>query len=245
MKWAFRDRHLIADPAFVDVPVARLTSREHAAEGRAQLQRDRATRPMAGARAGDTVYLCAADRDGNAVSMIQSLRQAFGSGLMVPEVGVMLNDRARDFGIDADDPNCIAPGKRPRHTLSPAMALRDGKCAFVYGTRGGDSQPFTMIQLGYNLMGFGMDPQEAIDAPRWSIEPAGVGPAEGRLSLESRFSDATQSALEAMGHPTEWLGDFDDRMNGCGTASVIQIDRERGVFLAGADPRGDGVALAF
>jgi gamma-glutamyltranspeptidase/glutathione hydrolase len=245
MKWAFQDRRLIADPAFVEVPVVRLTSREHAAAGRAQLQRDRATAPVAGARAGDTVYLCAADRDGNAVSMIQSLRQAFGSGLMVPEVGVLLNDRARDFGMDDDDPNRIAPGKRPRHTLSPAMALRDGKAAFVYGTRGGDSQPFTMVQLGYNLMGFGMEPQEAIDAPRWSIEPAGAGPGDGRLSMESRFSESTRSALDAMGHRTEWLEDFDDRMNGCGTASVIQIDQARGVFLAGADPRGDGVALAF
>jgi gamma-glutamyltranspeptidase / glutathione hydrolase len=245
MKWAFRSRSLIADPAFTEVPVARLTSREHAAEGRAQLRIDRATAPVAGARSGDTVYLCAADREGNAVSMIQSLRQAFGSGLMVPGLGVMLNDRARDFGMDDDDPNRIAPGKRPRHTLSPAMALRDGKPTFVYGTRGGDSQPFTMLQVGYGLMGFHMDPQEAIDAPRWSIDPPGAAPGDGRLSIESRFSADTLSELEAMGHPIELLADFDDRMNGCGTASVIQIDHERGVFLAGADPRGDGVALAL
>src|SRR4029453_17914024 len=90
MKYAFRDQRLIADPSFANVPVGRLTSREHAAEGRAQLRMDRASRPAGGARAGDPVFLCAADRGGTAVSMIQSLRQSWGSGLMVPEVGAML-----------------------------------------------------------------------------------------------------------------------------------------------------------
>lgn len=242
MKYAFRERRSIADPAFVEVPVARLTSREHAAAGRAQLQLDRATAPAVGVGAGDTVYLCAADRDGNAVSMIQSLRQGFGSGLMVPEAGIMLNDRGRDFGIEDGDPNQIAPGKRPRHTLSPAMALRHGRPAYVYGTRGGDGQPFTMLQLGCNLLKFGMDPQEALDAPRWSVEPQAAGPADGKLALESRFSAETRARLESMGHPVVPADDFDFAL---GTACIVQIDRERGVFLAGADPRGDGVALAL
>ncbi len=245
MKWAFRDRRLIADPAFVDVPVARLSSREHATEGRAQLRFDRATAPAAGVAAGDTVYLCAADRDGNAVSMIQSLRRPFGSGVMVPETGIMLNDRARDFGMADDDPNHLAPGKRPRHTLSPAMALREGRPVFVYGTRGGDSQPFTVLQLGCNLLAFGMDPQEALDAPRWTVDPPAAGPSDARLSLEARFPAQTRAELEAVGHPIQLLEDFDDRADGCGTACVVQIDQERGVFLAGADPRGDGVALAL
>jgi gamma-glutamyltranspeptidase/glutathione hydrolase len=242
MKYAFRDRRSIADPTFVDVPVERLTSRAHAAEGRAQLQMDRASTPAVGVRAGDTVYLCAADRDGTAVSMIQSLRQSWGSGLMVPEVGVILNDRGRDFGLADGDPNQIAPGKRPRHTLSPGMAMRDDKPAFVYGTRGGDGQPFTMIQLGCNLMAFGMDPQEALDAPRWSVEPQAAGPANGDLALEGRFAPEVRAELRSMGHPIVELEDFDFNL---GTACIVQIDRERGVFLGGADPRGDGVALAL
>lgn len=242
MKYAFRDQRSIADPSFVDVPVARLTSREHAAEGRAQLQEDRATAPAVGVRAGDTVYLCAADRDGTAVSMIQSLRQSWGSGLMVPEVGVVLNDRGRDFGLAEGDPNQIAPRKRPRHTLSPAMALRDGKPAFVYGTRGGDGQPFTMIQLGCNIMAFGMDPQEALDAPRWSVEPQAAGPSNGDLALEGRFAADVRVELQSMGHPIVELEDFDFN---CGTSCIVQIDRDRGIFLGGADPRGDGVALAL
>ena len=242
MKYAFRDQRSIADPTFVEVPVERLTSREHAARGREQLQMDRASRPAAGVRAGDTVYLCAADRDGMAVSMIQSLRQPWGSALMVPEVGVVLNDRGRDFGLADGDPNQIAPGKRPRHTLSPGMALRDGRPAYVYGTRGGDGQPFTMLQLGCNLMRFGMDPQEALDAPRWSVEPQAAGPANGDLALEGRFRAEVRVELQAMGHPIVELDDFDFNL---GTSCIVEIDRERGVFLGGADPRGDGIALAF
>jgi gamma-glutamyltranspeptidase/glutathione hydrolase len=174
--------------------------------------------------------------------MIQSLRQAFGSGLMVPGAGMILNDRGRDFGVDDDDPNRIAPGKRPRHTLSPAMALRDGRPAFVYGTRGGDGQPFTMLQLGCSLMKFGEDPQAALDAPRWSVEPQVAGPADGKLQLEARFSAETSTELAAMGHPVVMTSEFDDAL---GTACIVQIDHDRGIFLGGADPRGDGVALAL
>src|SRR5438552_4881056 len=174
--------------------------------------------------------------------MIQSRRQGWGSGVMVPDLGAMQNDRGRHVGLEDGDPTQIAPGKRPRHTLSPAMALRNGQPAFVYGTRGGDGQTFTMLQLGCNLMAFGMDPQEALDAPRWSVEPQAAGPAKGDLALEGRFAPEVRAELQAMGHPIVELEDFDFNL---GTACIVQIDRERGVFLGGADPRGDGVALAL
>jgi gamma-glutamyltranspeptidase / glutathione hydrolase len=241
MKWAYRDRGRIADPAFVDVPVARLLSREHTAAGRAQLSLDRASPKPTPVAAGDTVYLCAADRDGNVVSMIQSLRQGWGSGLMVPGVGIMLNDRGRDFGLDDGDPNQIAPGKRPRHTLSPSLVARDGLPLYAYGTRGGDGQPFTLLQLISNLLIHGMDPQEALDAPRWSLEPLDGEPASSDLALEARFSAEVQAELRALGHGVTLVDAFDMV---CGTANIVQVDHERGILLGGADPRGDGVALA-
>lgn len=242
MKYAFRDRHLIADPACGPVPVEVLLSKEHAAEGRAQLSMERASAPAAPLSAGDTVYLCAGDRDGNLISMIHSHRQTFGSGVMVPGLGVLLNDRARDFGLDDGDVNQIAPHKRPRHTLSPSLVMRDGKPACAYGTRGGDGQPFTTLQLACNLMAFGMGPQEAIDAPRWSVEPLAAGPIRGQLEVEGRFAPEVREQLAAMGHPVLVAEDFED---GFGTAGIVQFDHERGVLLAGADARGDGVALAF
>lgn len=243
MKLAYAEvQARIADPEHCNLELARVLSQEYAAATRQRLDPTRASPRPAPARAGDTVYLCAADRDGNAVSMIQSLRQGFGSGLMVPELGVMLNNRARDFGLADGDPNQIAPGKRPRHTLSPGMALRDGQPAVVYGTRGGDTQPFTMLQLSTNVLAFGMDPQEALDLPRWSVEPAPRGPGYGKLALESRFPTETVAGIQALGHETVLIDAFDDV---CGTASMIQIDAARGIFLAGADPRGDGLALAY
>ncbi len=173
--------------------------------------------------------------------MIQSLRQGWGSGLMVPGLGIMLNDRGRDFGLEDGDPNQIAPGKRPRHTLSPSLVAQDGAPLFAYGTRGGDGQPFTLLQLVSNLLIHGMDPQDALDAPRWSLEPLDGEPAASELALEARFPVATQAELRAMGHGVTVIEDYDLV---CGTANIVQIDRERGILLGGADPRGDGVALA-
>jgi gamma-glutamyltranspeptidase/glutathione hydrolase len=233
-----RARQAIADPNFHSVAVDWLLSPELAAEGRARLDRAEAGRPLAAA-AGDTVYLCAADREGTVVSMIQSLREGFGSGLMVPGLGVVLNNRARDFALADGDPNQVAPGKRPRHTLSPALVLRDGKAVAAYGTRGGDAQPYTMVQLGCNLLALGMAPQSALDAPRWTVEPAAGEPSSGAIALEGRFPADTSVGLEALGHRVVGIGEFDPS---CGVASMVQSD---GAWLGGADPRGDGLALSF
>jgi len=235
-------RQAIADPEFVPAPVERLLSAELAAEGRSRIGMSAAPGRMVPAAAGDTVYLCAADREGTVVSMIQSLRQGFGCGLMVPGLGVVLNNRGRDFALADGDANQIAPGKRPRHTLSPGMVLRDGKAVAAYGTRGGDGQPYTMLQLGCNLLAFGMDPQAALDAPRWSVEPAQKGPRAGKVTLEGRFSQETVAGLAALGHETAAIDDFDAS---CGVASMIQFDGKRRTWLGGSDPRGSGLALGL
>lgn len=243
MKFGYESaRRQIADPAFHRVPTARLLSESHAAAGRAQLSAAQAASPPPVPGAGDTVYLCSVDREGNLVSMIQSLRQGLGAGLMVPGTGILLNNRARDFGLADGDPNQIAPGKRPRHTLAPGLVLRDGKPAMAYGTRGGDGQPYTMLQLSCNLLAFGMDAQAALDAPRWSVEPADSGLAAGKIVLEGRFSGEARETLQEAGYDVRAIQDFDER---CGVACIVQIDRQRGVFLGGADPRGEGLALAF
>ncbi len=234
-------RPSIADPQFANVPLHELLSPELAAQGRARLSKPAVSRPLA-ATAGDTVYLCAADREGMVVSMIQSLREGFGSGLMVPDTGVVLNNRARDFGLADDDPNQIAPGKRPRHTLSPALVLRDGKPVSAYGTRGGDGQPYTMVQLGWNLLALGMPPQAALDAPRWTVEPAAAGPSAGSIALEGRFPAETAAGLKVLGHTVSLIEDFDPN---CGLASMLQFDKARQEWLGGADPRGEGLALAL
>jgi gamma-glutamyltranspeptidase/glutathione hydrolase len=121
------------------------------------------------------------------------------------------------------------------------MVFKDGAPAYAYGTRGGDGQPFTLLQLITNLLVHGMDPQLALDAPRWTLEPQDIGPAAADLALERRFSDVAETELKAMGHPVVLIEDFNLV---CGTANIVQLDRERGILLGGADPRGDGVALA-
>ena len=227
-----RTQRDIADPDFHTPP---LPLRELAAEGRSRL----GAHPLPAA-AGDTVYLCAADGEGLVVSMIQSLREGFGSGLMVPGVGVTLNNRGRDFTLEAGHPNQIAPGKRPRHTLSPALVLRDGRPVAAYGTRGGDGQPYTMLQLGSNLLALGMGPQAALDAPRWTVEPPARGPSAGRIALEGRFPPGIAPGLRALGHDTSAIDDFDPA---CGVASMVQFDGAD-AWEAAADPRGEGLALA-
>jgi len=229
----------IADPDFSGAPLGQLLSPELVEHGRAQLG---SPAEMAAPAAGDTVYLCAADGEGMVVSMIQSLREGFGSGLMVPGTGIVLNNRGRDFSLADGDPNQIAPGKRPRHTLSPALVMKDGKPFAAYGTRGGDGQPFTMLQLHCNLLAFGMEPQKALEAPRWTVEPAAQGPREGATALEARFPAETAHELAALGHRTQTIRDFDPN---CGVASMVQFDAAQGVWLGGADPRGAGSALAL
>lgn len=239
-KLAYDDRdRLLADPDFSQVPVERLISKAFAAD-RSRLFRADATwapdtsgTPPDGT--GDTIYLAVVDKDGNAVSMIQSLFAAFGSGRMVPGTGITLHNRGALFELAASHPNVVAPGKRPFHTLSPAMALNDdGSLAIAFGTPGGDGQPQTLVQVLNNVLRGGMTPQQAVEAPRWRVF------AGGRLGVEPGIDASTRSALEQRGHVVrvqEPSAEF-------GGAQMIVIHAS-GARMVGADPRREAYGIAW
>ncbi len=243
-KLAFADRdQYVGDPAQVAVPVRSLLAPAYARE-RARLVGERAAPgpPPGHVADGDTIYLCAADRDGNVVSLIQSLYNAWGSGVLVPGTGVLLQNRGYSFKLVDGHANALAPRKRPMHTLIPGFALRDGRPWLAFGTRGADGQPQTGVQLVMGLLDFGLDPQAAVEAPRWVHGAPSTRFAPDAVVLETRFDPGVAASLEARGHHVVRTGALDDVM---GTAQLIQVDLERGCYVAGSDPRGDGVALAI
>lgn len=236
--YADRDRHL-ADPRRTSVPVDRLISKAYAREAAARIRADAVTMPpgVSPVRdgSGDTIYLAVVDKDGNAVSMIQSLYASFGSGRLVPGTGVVLHNRGALFELNADHPNVIAPGKRPFHTLIPAMALNaDRSLAMVFGTPGGDGQPQTLIQIVNNVLRFGMTPQQAVEAARWRRYDG------GRIGVEPGVADSAVQALRQLGHQVrvqEPSAEF-------GGASMIVVNAA-GVRLTGADPRREAYGIAW
>jgi gamma-glutamyltranspeptidase/glutathione hydrolase len=245
-KVAFADRDAyVADPALADVPLDLLLDGERARERARHVGPTAAPslpRTVGRSVDGDTIYLCAADRDGNIVSLIQSLFAAFGSGVHVPGTGVTLHNRGFGFNLIEGHPNALAPGKRPMHTLMPGMALRGGEPWLAFGTRGADGQPQTGLQLLNGLLDFNLDLQSAMEAPRWAHgAPGGRYPATA-LVLESRFGAGVAEDLAARGHEVMVADAVDHVM---GTAQAIQVDQARGCCIASSDPRGDGVALAL
>ncbi|MGD8266905.1 MAG: gamma-glutamyltransferase [Desulfobacterales bacterium] len=238
-KMAFADRDAyVCDPAFHPVPVAAMLSRAQARQRIETIDPDRAATGYVArdfTRGGDdTVYLTVVDAEGNAVVLIQSLYEAFGACLMVPETGMLLHNRARGFTLEADHPNVLAPGKRPYHTLHPAMVLKDGRPAILLGTPGADGQTQTNMQLLVALIDCGADPQQANEAPRWRSNP------DGTLMIESRFPQETIAALMAKGHDVRVQEPYAAIM---GSSQVIVIDRDNGVLQAGADPRRQAYAI--
>ncbi|MCH8254380.1 MAG: gamma-glutamyltransferase [Gemmatimonadetes bacterium] len=184
----------------------------------------------------NTVYVSVADENGNVVSLIQSLFHSFGSGLVVPGTGIVLHNRGSLFRFDESHPNVFAPRRRPYHTLSPAMMLREGVPVLAFGTPGGDGQTHTLIQLLNNILLFGMNPQQAIDAPRLRRLP------DGSLAIEDRVPAEVLAALGARGYNvlprSGWTAEF-------GGAQIISIDPETGAKRAGADRRREGWSLAY
>ena len=186
---------------------------------------------------GDTVYLTAVDRWGNAVSWIQSLFHGFGSGLLEPETGVLLHNRGALHVLDPAHPNVVAPGKRPYHTLTPLLATDSaGAFAFTLGTPGGDGQTQTLMQIVQNLLLFGMTPQQAIEAPRFRSY-SGL-----RVQVEDRVPAPVRERLAALGHQLEpvagWTAAF-------GGAQMIRTIPASGTLVAAADPRREAYALAY
>jgi len=240
LAFAERDRYL-TDPEFADIPLERLLSKEFAADLRAQIQPDRA-QPVAPeyAAAGDTTCSVAVDRDGNAVSIIQSLYHEYGSGFVAGDSGVLLQNRGASFSLDDSHVNRLEPGKRTFHTLMPGMLFADRTPVMVYGTMGGEGQPQTSTAMVTRVVDFHDDIQTALDRPRW-LHGRTWGADTADLRIESRFATAAIAGLRERGHPVRVVDDWDDCM---GHAQGIQVDG-RGIFLGGADARGEGLALGW
>lgn len=248
-KLAFADRLRYAgDPRFIDVPLEKLLSKAFAARRRQAIDPDRAATQVAGALPetldGDTSYFCIADEQGNAISFIHSLSAGFGSGVVAGETGIILNNRAgRGFTLEEGHPNVLAGGKRTMHTLNCYLLMRDGALYAVGGTPGGDQQPQWNVQVITGLLDFGMDAQQAAEAPRWYSFP-GTDPEHAHhafeLRLESRFGPEVAAALEAKGHHVVDLGPW-----GAPSAVQLIVREPSGVLAGGSDPRAGGIALGF
>jgi len=187
--------------------------------------------PVATPMAGGTAYLCAADRDGLLVSLIQSNYMGFGSGLVVPEFGFGLHNRGAHFSLDASSPNVIAPGRQPTHTLIPGLAMQDGRPRYVFGTMGGDGQPQIHLQVLTALVDEGMTPQDAVAAARWIVDVA-----DGGVRIESRAPAAVIDHLRRTGQRVTVVGDYE---HGMGHAHVIEVLPDGG-YEGGSDPRAEG-----
>lgn len=241
--FADRDRWL-TDPAFLKIPLSQLLSKQYARERFEQINPHQASinkQLQSGVTGGDTVFLTAVDENGLTVSLIQSNFLEFGSGFMPAGTGIILQNRGAFFSLDEKHVNVLAPAKRTMHTLMPGMVFKDGQPLIVFGTMGGEGQPQTHAALLTNLLDFGFNVQEAIEAPRWFF---GRLPGEDHriLHLEGRIADPIPAELNKKGHEVIMMTDWSQIM---GHAQAIVIDRENGVLHGGADPRGEGLALGY
>lgn len=249
-KLAFADRaRWYADPAFHPAPVAKLISKEYAAQRRALIDPERAARAVDAGRnlnQGDTIYLTVADKDGMMVSLIQSNYRGMGSGMTPPGLGFILQNRGEQFVLKNGHPNSFEPGKRPFHTIIPAFITKDGQPWVSFGVMGGAMQPQGHVQIVMNLIDFGMNLQEAGDAPRihhdGSTEPAGqvTEMADGGiLNLETGFGWETIRALMRKGHRIQFAdGPF-------GGYQAIMRDHANGVYVGASESRKDGQAAGY
>jgi gamma-glutamyltranspeptidase/glutathione hydrolase len=232
LAFAVRDAH-ISDPATMREPVAGLLDKGFAKKLAAKLDPARRIAvPKAPSPASDTVYLTVVDRDGTAVSLINSLYSAFGTGICTEKTGIMLHNRGTGFVIEPGHPNEIGPGKRPMHTIIPALAMRNGRCEMPFGIMGADYQPMGHAHVISNMVDYGMDVQAAIDHPRMFFEGE-------QTQIERGVPAATVAGLKARGH------DVAVRGAPWGGGQAIVIDWERGVLIGGSDPRKDGCALGY
>jgi gamma-glutamyltranspeptidase/glutathione hydrolase len=247
-KLAYEDRaRYYADMDKARVPVKELISKAYAARRRALIDPARAnSHPAPGEPLqADTIYLTVVDKDFNCVSLIQSNFHGFGSYHVPGELGFALQNRGCLFALDETHPNRLEPGKRPFHTIIPGFVTKGGTPALSFGLMGGDMQAQGHAQVICNLIDFGMDVQEAGDAPRFrhfgSSEPTGQ-PAEagGTVELESGISQGVRRALEAQGHRLART-----QPGGFGGYQAIRIDLEHGVLIGGSDPRKDGCAMGY
>jgi gamma-glutamyltranspeptidase/glutathione hydrolase len=241
MKLAFADRaRFVCDPEHAPMPTDALLDKAYARQRAALLSRDRALPSVAAGepRSSETVYLTVADDAGNVVSLINSLYGPFGSGLVVPGTGIVLQNRGRGFVLDPAHPNCLAPGKRPFHTLIPAMLCDARGPRVSFGVMGGDVQAQGHLQVVSNLVDHGMNVQEALDQPRFHYLG---GPA---VALEDAFPGAVKQRLADLGHDVQ--GPLAALLRGgFGGGQGIMIDPATGALWGGSDRRKDGCAIGW
>jgi oxamate amidohydrolase len=236
-----RDLHL-ADPRVADVPLERLLSPEHtgrllerAREGVSAVWPEPTGRP-----GGDTVAVVAADAEGNAVSLIQSIFHSFGAKILEPRTGIVCHNRGAFFTLDPSSPNVLAPGKRPAHTLMPVLVRRDGRLVGVHGTMGGKAQAQIHTQLMLRTAR-GEDAASAVSAPRWVVGGLDAGDPSDLVLAESRVHTETLEHLAGSGMRVVTLGEVDETV---GHSVMIRIAPD-GALSAASDPRADGSAAAF
>ena len=237
--FAVRDRH-VTDPAYMDVDAQDLLAPGRIADLAARIDRSRAALWGASRGPADTIWMGVVDGDGRAVSFIQSIYHEFGSGVVLRESGVNWQNRGCSFSLDERALNVLKPGRKPFHTLNPAMALLEDGRTMVYGNMGGDGQPQSQSAVFTRTVLFGMDPQAAVSAPRWLLGRT-WGNASDTLKLESRFPSAVVDELRRRGHEVEMLADYDEAV---GHAGAIVRSRD-GLLEGGSDPRSDGGVAGY
>lgn len=264
VKLAMADREkYLGDADFIKIPYDTLLSKQYAANRRSLIDEQRASlelRPGTiggnsapvpttttgnASHTGDTSYIALVDKDHNFVSFEPSLHSVFGTGVVMGSTGVIFNCRGDYYSLVPGEANALAPGKRPRSTLQSTLVMRDGKPVMIMGSPGGDDQIMRTMQTLVNIVDFGMNIQEAIEAPRWTTRsfPASPFPHTmypGDLGLESRIPQATRDALAAKGHKVQVRGPWT-----MGSNAVIALDWETGVLSAAADPRVEAYAWAW
>lgn len=204
-----------------------------------------ADRPIGHSAGGDTTYFCVADASGCVVSAIQSLNGPFGSGVMLPRTGILMNNRMVCWHLEPEHPNCLAPRKKVRQTMNAPMVLRNGKPWAAFGTPGADNQVQVNFQAAVGLIDFGLDPQQVAEASRWSSDQANQGAnwphsGESLLTVEASFSDTVLRGLADRGHALRIV----PALEGPCSLEIIKM-HQNGTKLAGSDPRRDGWARAF
>ncbi len=244
MRLAFADtRWYVADPQFASIPLKELLSKAYAEERRKLINPRKATLDQKHGTAvisSSTVYFSVVDKDGNACSFINSNYMGFGTGIVPKGWGFSLQNRGHNFNLEVDHPNSLEPRKRPYHTISPAMVTRkDGSLFSSFGVMGGFMQPQGHMQVFSALVDDSLDPQSALDLPRFCLEPDEDG---SWVSLEEGISDKIIAALKKRGHSTRKISGWERALFGRGQIIV----RERsGVLIAGSDPRADGCAMTL
>ena len=241
IKRSFQDRNeFLTDPKFNDIPLERLLSKSYAKEMASTISfhhtSDLTSRPVG----SDTAHAAVVDKDGNAVSFIQSLYFEFGSGIVAGDTGITMQNRGSFFSLDPAHVNTLEPKKRTFHTLMPAMAFKGDKPYVLYGTQGGEGQPQTQTLMITRMLDYGMDPQTAINEPRF-VWGRTWGEKTQELKIESRVSQEVLEQLKKSGHLVNRVEAYDGIV---GHANAILID-DQGYLYGGADPRSDGAAVGI